>query len=141
MPTLSWNVAATFENIYSNEIKPIYLNIFNENLNSSTQPNQNNQKNESNPNSSENNNQNTQVPEDNFEGDVWNKNRLIAWAKKYKQQNPQEYYVKNGENNQIIFILSSNDKSIASISIDASKVDKSLIPQNGKWIKGRLRIA
>lgn len=118
------NVAATFENIYSNEIKPIYLNIFSE----------------SNPNLSENNNQNAQqVHRDVFEGEHWNSARLRQWSEKYKQQNPQEYYIKNGDNNQINFILSSNGKSIASISIDAGKVDKSLIPHEGKWIKGRIQ--
>lgn len=86
----------------------------------------------------ENNDQNTEVHRDVFEGGHWNRARLRQWAAKYKLQNPQECYIKNiknGDNDQILFILSSNNKSIASISIDAGKVDKSLIPEEGKWIK------
>lgn len=112
------NVAATFENVYNNEIKPIYANIFGQS-DSDTNPG---------------------VQQDNFEGGTFNQSRLQAQIRKYKQQNPTEYVIMHDKgNNAISFIIIAGDKSIASMKLSADKVDKSLIPPEGKSIKGSIK--
>lgn len=121
------NVAATFANIYDNEIKPIYLNIFGQ------ETNQNDQKN----NAQQNIGQNSNIPNDHFEGESFNQNRLIAWAGHYKDKNPEEYYVQYINDNTLLFTLRSPNGPVADMVININKVDKSLIPQKGQVVRGK----
>lgn len=115
------NVAATFENLYNNEIKPIYVNIFGQNT-------QQNQQNQQNTNDQKNN-------DNQYQGNNFNKNRLKQWIRNYKQQNPKKLQIVRENNNVLFTLYDANNNVVADYTVSVDKVDKSLIPEgNGKRV-------
>lgn len=118
------NVCATFENLYNNEIKAIYQNLFGENNVPQNTNNQNGQ-------STQPTNQN----QDSFKGNNFNQDSLKAWVHKYESQNPQKLQVLRRGNDLVFTIFDTNGKRIVDIATTIDKTDKSFVPSEDGKIK------